>query len=128
MLGLVLVVVALARPQQGLENSASKRKVAIEMCIDRSGSMQAMDFQLDGQQVNRLTAVKQVFRDFVTGKANSGRPNDQIGLIAFGGYADSKCPLTLDHAPCWRCSTRSRFEPIKTPRARWSINVSMKRT
>lgn len=99
MLGLVLVAVALARPQQGLEEFRIETEgVAIEMCIDRSGSMQAMDFQLDGRQVNRLTAVKQVFRDFVAGKGQlSGRPNDQIGLIAFGGYADSKCPLTLDH-------------------------------
>ncbi len=27
----------------------------------------------------------------------SGRPDDLIGLVAFGGFADSKCPLTLDH-------------------------------
>jgi Ca-activated chloride channel family protein len=48
--------------------------------------------------VNRLTAVKQVFRDFAAGEGElPGRPNDLIGLIAFGGYADSKCPLTLDH-------------------------------
>ena len=27
----------------------------------------------------------------------SGRPDDLVGLVAFGGFADSKCPLTLDH-------------------------------
>jgi Ca-activated chloride channel homolog len=27
----------------------------------------------------------------------TGRRNDLVGLVAFGGYADSKCPLTLDH-------------------------------
>ncbi|MCA9296319.1 MAG: VWA domain-containing protein, partial [Phycisphaerales bacterium] len=27
-----------------------------------------------------------------------GRPNDLIGLIAFASFADSLCPLTLDHA------------------------------
>lgn len=99
MLGLVLIVMALARPQEGLEEFRIQTEgVAIQMCIDRSGSMQAMDFQLDGRQVNRLTAVKQVFRDFVAGKGQlGGRPDDQIGLIEFGGYADSKCPLTLDH-------------------------------
>jgi Ca-activated chloride channel family protein len=27
----------------------------------------------------------------------AGRPDDLVGLVAFGGFADSKCPLTLDH-------------------------------
>jgi Ca-activated chloride channel family protein len=27
----------------------------------------------------------------------SGRTDDLVGLVAFGGFADSKCPLTLDH-------------------------------
>ncbi len=97
--GLVLVVVALARPQQGREEFRVRAEgIAIQMCIDRSGSMQAMDFQLDGEPVDRLQAVKQVFRDFVTGRGElPGRPDDLIGLVAFGGFADGKCPLTLDH-------------------------------
>jgi len=99
LLGLALLIAALARPQHGREEFRVRTEgVAIQMCIDRSGSMQAMDFQLDGQPVNRLEAVKGVFRDFVTGKGDlQGREDDLIGLIAFGGYADSKCPLTLDH-------------------------------
>jgi Ca-activated chloride channel family protein len=68
------------------------------MCIDRSGSMQAMDFEVDRQRVNRLQAVKDVFRDFVAGSGRlAGRPDDLIGLVSFGGYAESKSPLTLDH-------------------------------
>jgi Ca-activated chloride channel family protein len=99
MLGLALVVVALARPQRGREEFRLRTEgIAIQMCIDRSGSMEAMDFPLEGEQVNRLTAVKSVFRDFVAGKGRlPGRPDDLIGLVAFGGYADAKCPLTLDH-------------------------------
>jgi Ca-activated chloride channel family protein len=27
----------------------------------------------------------------------AGRQDDLVGLVAFGGFADSKCPLTLDH-------------------------------
>ena len=27
----------------------------------------------------------------------AGRPDDLIGLVTFAGYADSLCPLTLDH-------------------------------
>jgi Ca-activated chloride channel family protein len=97
--GFALVVVALARPQHGLEEFRVRSEgIAIEMCIDRSGSMQAVDFQLGGERVNRLQAVKQTFRDFVAGTGSlGGRPDDLIGLIAFGGYAEAKCPLTLDH-------------------------------
>ena len=99
MVGLALIVVALARPQHGLrEFRVQTEGVAIEMCLDRSGSMQAMDFQLDEDRVNRLEAVKKVFRDFVVGGGPlDGRPDDLIGLVAFGGFAESKAPLTLDH-------------------------------
>ena len=99
LLGLALVVAALARPQHGREDYRIRSEgIAIQMCIDRSGSMRAMDFQLDGEPVNRLEAVKSVFRDFVAGRGKlPGRPDDLIGLVAFGGYADSRCPLTLDH-------------------------------
>jgi Ca-activated chloride channel family protein len=97
--GLALLVVALARPQKGLEDFRIRAEgIAIAMCIDRSGSMQALDFQIEDQRVNRLAAVKKVFRDFVSGTGRlAGRPNDMIGLIAFGGFADAKCPPTLDH-------------------------------
>jgi len=97
--GLLLLVVALARPQLGLrEFRMDTEGVAIVMCIDRSGSMQALDFELDGRRADRLAAVKQVFRDFVAGQGElGGRPNDVIGLVAFGGFAESKTPLTLDH-------------------------------
>jgi len=98
-LGMVLIVVALARPQHGRKEFRIRTEgIAIEMCIDRSGSMQALDFQLEGERVNRLAAVKSVFRDFVTGAGRlKGRPDDLVGLIAFGGFADAKCPQTLDH-------------------------------
>jgi Ca-activated chloride channel family protein len=99
LLGLALVVAALARPQHGREEFRIRAEgIAIQMCIDQSGSMEAMDFHVEGRQVNRLTAVKRVFRDFVAGKGKlPGRPDDLIGLVAFSGYAESKCPLTLDH-------------------------------
>jgi len=97
--GLALLVVALARPQRGREEFRVRAEgIAIEMCVDRSGSMEAVDFAIDGKQANRLSAVKKVFRDFVLGTGRlSGRGDDLVGLIAFGGYADALCPLTLDH-------------------------------
>jgi Ca-activated chloride channel homolog len=99
LVGLVLVIAALARPQMGREEFRIRTEgIAVQMCIDRSGSMQALDFPVDGQQVNRLTAVKSVFRDFVAGNDDfKGRPNDLIGLVAFGGFATALCPPTLDH-------------------------------
>lgn len=97
--GLVLITVGLARPQMGREEFRIRADgIAIEMCIDRSGSMQALDFPVDGQQVDRLTAVKKVFRDFVSGEGDfQGRADDMIGLVAFGGFASALCPPTLDH-------------------------------
>lgn len=97
--GWIAIVIALARPQQGLqEYRVDTEGIAIVMCLDRSGSMLAMDFQLDGQRVNRLEVVKQVFRNFVAGdRLLTGRPNDLIGLVVFGGFAESLAPLTLDH-------------------------------
>jgi Ca-activated chloride channel family protein len=89
------VILALARPQLGKEEFRIRTEgIAIEMAIDRSGSMRALDF---GDET-RLEVVKRVFRDFVAGKDDlEGRPDDLIGLVVFGGFADSKCPLTLDH-------------------------------
>ncbi len=97
--GLVIIVFALARPQRGLhEFRVSTEGIAIQMCIDRSGSMRAMDFEIDGERVDRLEAVKDVFHDFVDGGGSlPGRPDDLIGLISFGGFAEGKSPLTLDH-------------------------------
>ena len=97
--GMVLMVFAVARPQWGREEFRVQTEgIAIEMCIDRSGSMQAMDFPVQGNPVSRLDAVKYVFRQFVTGDGGfDGRPDDVIGLVAFGGFADAKCPPTLDH-------------------------------
>ena len=97
--GLALVTVALARPQRGKEEFRVRAEgIAIEMCIDRSGSMQAADFKINGEPVSRLAMVKKMFRQFVKGGDGlSGRGDDLIGFVDFGGYAEAKCPLTFDH-------------------------------
>lgn len=98
-LGLLLTVLGLARPQSGKsESRITGEGIAIEMVLDISGSMEALDFQLNGEDVSRLEAVKHVIGQFVLGaKDLSGRRDDLVGVVAFGGFADSKCPLTLDH-------------------------------
>jgi Ca-activated chloride channel homolog len=99
--GLCLVIAGLARPQAGkTESRVTGQGIAIELVLDISGSMEAIDFQLAGRDVSRLEAVKHVIQEFVLGSRASGlsgRPDDLLGLVAFGGFADSKCPLTLDH-------------------------------
>ncbi len=96
---LLLLIISLARPLEGMEKIYDISKgVAIEVVIDRSSSMKA-EMIFDGQQLNRLEVAKRVFLEFVRGNKGDleGRPNDLIGLITFARYADTACPLTLAH-------------------------------
>ena len=97
--GIALWIIALARPQFGKEDYRVRSEgIAMIVCIDRSNSMSAIDFTLDRQPANRLEVVKHTLRDFIQGTGSlSGRMDDMIGLLAFGGYVDALCPLTLDH-------------------------------
>jgi Ca-activated chloride channel family protein len=97
---LILIIVALARPQWGVEATKIQREgIAIAMVVDVSSSMGALDLQLGDRQANRLDVVKETFRAFVTGDdgALAGRDGDIIGMITFARYADALSPLTLDH-------------------------------
>jgi Ca-activated chloride channel family protein len=98
-LALLLCILALTRPQRGIEAiKVFSEGIAILMVVDISGSMAALDLQVDGRQSSRLDAVKQTFRRFVGGGKNlSGREGDLIGMVTFARYPDSLCPLTLDH-------------------------------
>jgi len=97
---LALLIIALARPrEQTVLSEVSTEGVAIEVVVDRSGSMAAeMDYY--GQKLNRLQAVKQVLAKFIRGdeKGLSGRSSDLIGLVTFARYADTACPLVLSHS------------------------------
>jgi Ca-activated chloride channel family protein len=53
--------------------------------------MEALDFQLQGKQANRLEVVKDVVAKFV-----AQRPDDRIGLVAFAGRPYLAAPLTHD--------------------------------
>lgn len=88
-LALTCTLVALARPQQGLQQSeVESRGVDIVIALDRSPSMRAQD--MGGG--TRLEVARSTARSFVR-----GRPHDRIGLVAFAGSAYTQCPLTLDH-------------------------------
>lgn len=98
-LATLTLTIALAGPRTGDETTEVRREgIAIVMALDRSGSMDARDFVAEDYSVSRLDALKGVFREFVLGgEAGKGRPDDLIGLVVFGTYADGVCPLTLDH-------------------------------
>jgi Ca-activated chloride channel family protein len=107
LLAIVTMILALARPRDGKEKtSIDSEGIAIELVVDRSSSMRALDFKIDGENVDRLTAVKDVATKFVLGDSQwnaegeaklSGRLTDRIGLVQFAGYADAISPPTLDH-------------------------------
>ncbi|MGB1926688.1 MAG: VWA domain-containing protein, partial [Rubripirellula sp.] len=105
-LAFVLMVVSLARPRVGREQTVVQTNgIAIELVVDRSSSMMALDFQIDGNNVDRLEALKNVASKFLLGNQDDakeglldGRMSDLVGLVVFAGYADAVTPLTLDHS------------------------------
>jgi len=97
LIGTLLLIVAAARPQTYLSRAQRNiRAIAIETVVDVSGSMQALDLsERTATGINyksRLDVVKEAFAAFIT-----QRPDDLIGLISFGGFASTRCPLTADH-------------------------------
>jgi len=87
-LALVLVVVALARPQTGqAESELSGQGIDVALILDTSSSM-ATPF---GQE-SRLAAAQRVLNDFI-----DGRENDRIGLVVFRNESIVISPLTLDY-------------------------------
>ncbi len=88
-LGLLLLVVALARPVTRVPLPNTTEGIDIMLCLDTSSSMTMND--LDPVRT-RLAVAKAAAARFV-----AGRPNDRIGLLAFARYPDLRCPPTLDH-------------------------------
>jgi Ca-activated chloride channel homolog len=85
----VLLVLALARPQWGFtQEEARQRGLDLIMVVDTSNSMLAEDVQ-----PSRLARAKLAALDL----ARRAR-TDRLGLVAFAGSAFLECPLTLDDA------------------------------
>jgi len=86
---LVLLVLTAARPQfYNVSREIRSPGVDIVMCIDTSGSMQALDFELNDEPVDRLTAVKKVVSEFIR-----KREVDRIGLVVFGDEAFTQAAI-----------------------------------
>lgn len=89
MLGLIGIIVAMARPQSSSSSqSITSEGIDIIVSLDISSSMLAKDFD-----PNRLEASKQVALEFI-----DGRPQDRIGLVVYSGESFTQCPLTTDHS------------------------------
>lgn len=86
---IILMVIALARPQISSENKIIKKNgIDIVVALDLSNSMLQQDFT-----PNRLEVAKHLLTRFI-----EKRPDDRISLIVFGGDAYTKVPLTFDHS------------------------------
>ncbi len=92
--GLACLIVALARPQRGMEESrVNTEGVDIVLLLDLSTSMETPDFAQNGRRLTRIDSAKQVIADFV-----QKRTDDRIGMVAFSALPYSVAPLTLDHS------------------------------
>lgn len=86
--GIVLVIVALARPQTSdAESAVPAEGIDIVLTLDVSRSM--IQQQLGGG--TRLDAAREVARDFV-----ARRGNDRVGVVVFQAESLVLSPLTLD--------------------------------
>jgi Ca-activated chloride channel family protein len=89
---LILFCLLVARPQSVDPKSKAKVDgIDIVLVLDVSQSMHLID-NLD-QPVSRMEVAKKEAINFI-----KQRVNDAIGLVLFGNYAISRCPLTLDKA------------------------------
>lgn len=90
---LVMIIISLARPQTGSKSTLVNTEVTdIVLVLDTSGSMNGLDFELNGKRVNRLAVVKSVVETFI-----KNRVTDRIGMVVFGTNAYTQCPLTVDY-------------------------------
>jgi Ca-activated chloride channel family protein len=115
--GLLLLILAMARPQTILSKSHKVSDViAIEMVVDISGSMEALDMSTrtpTGMKYkSRLDAVKEAFASFI-----EKRENDLIGLMVFGGYVSTLAPMTAD-----RDALLHVLEGVTTPKPAFDKN------
>ncbi len=85
---LLLVTIALARPQRVIRAAANDRYgIDIVIALDSSGSMAAEDFR----PRNRFAVAKELIGDFIARRAD-----DRIGIVTFGVRAVTRVPVTFD--------------------------------
>ena len=105
-LGVGCLIVALVRPQHGIEETIRRTEgIDIMLALDLSGSMEAFDVPKDvssreavvqllksGKLKPRIAVAKEEVERFI-----DRRLNDRIGMVAFAANTYTVCPPTLDH-------------------------------
>ncbi len=98
---ILLLVVAMARPQRVDRELLSGDGIDIMIALDMSGSMNAIDvpeaeiekLQAAGEEpLNRFGTARKILKEFIR-----HRKTDRIGLVVFGGEAYLRFPPTLDY-------------------------------
>ena len=104
MIALMLLIIALARPQVIDISTRIKnnRGIDIIMAIDVSASMLAKDLK-----PNRLEALKNVASNFI-----KSRTTDRIGLVEYAGESYTKTPITSDKSIILRSLKEIEYNTI----------------
>ncbi len=93
-LALVALVLVLARPvTESREVRDRHEGLDMVLVVDASGSMRALDAQVDGQWHTRFDLAREVVARFGKRRVAAG---DRVGLVVFGDSAFTQCPLTSD--------------------------------
>lgn len=89
LLGIILAILALARPQSSSKYETFQANgIDIMLVIDTSTSMEAIDPSVN---LSRIENAKARAKEFIL-----KRVSDRIGIVVFSGIAFTQCPLTLD--------------------------------
>jgi Ca-activated chloride channel family protein len=104
LLGLIGLIIALARPQLlNQRREFSRLGIDIMLTLDLSKSMESEDMR-----PNRLVAAKAVINQFIRKIRN-----DRLGLVVFSGEAYTQCPLTYNVAIMSQMLSQINADSIK---------------
>ncbi len=101
LLALIILVVAMARPQMVDRELLSGEGIDIMIALDMSGSMNAIDLsekaigriqEAGSEPLNRFGNARRILKAFI-----KRRKSDRIGLVVFGAEAYLRFPPTLDY-------------------------------
>ncbi len=91
-----LLAVVLAGPvRRGELRPEMRAGLDLVLAVDASGSMRALDAEVDGEWRRRLDLAREVVARFAEERASAG---DRVGVVVFGDTAFTLCPLTSDGA------------------------------
>jgi Ca-activated chloride channel family protein len=93
-LALAALAVAIAGPLGAHEAPPEPGSgLDLVLVLDASGSMRALDAQVEGERKTRLELAREVVARFARERAAEG---DRVALVVFGDTAFTQCPLTGD--------------------------------